>query len=874
MGDSIITTPPLITSYDLPAADADADFPSRPSRGHTLPRRTRARRALPLHPSYYSLFLLLAILLAGITSRGLLCEATDAAVVAFAHEITNKAQNAVPEAWREQGVNPVMKAAASLRIINGFEVAEQRYPYTVSLQQYREHFCGGALIASDVVITAGHCNGAISLGGVEYTAVIGRHNIHHIWKGRNVQIKKEIRHPGYVEDTVDNDFNLVILRKEVKNVPLIRLNTDPNVPAGPTNPNDLGDPMTVVGWGDINPDEEGVEASDVLMETEVYAMTNEKCEEAEGMVDTMYGPILTNLKGGITENMLCARADNTDACQGDSGGPLIKKGNAPDGSEDYLVGIVSWGLGCADEAFPGVYSRISAQYDWIRTHVCDLSMNPPDWFNCEGESVVEDNEETVTGNPMPTSNPTTAQPHTDYPTLRPSTLAPITPAPTHSPIPSGKERLLIIVELDDWPRGTGWQLTTLSSANNEEETVIYDVGIGSYNYLDANKVLEYNVLVDIEGFYKLTIFDSFANGFDGTVEVYSVSDAKQLVKEPGFTAVSGNAVSHGFYVGNSPEQVLTLKFEFDYFAHEVAYEIKNDINDVIFGLAWFDTFDETDSEVTLTIPIYGRDQGDQQYTLRLWDKGDDGICCLWGTGGYQLYAGDMASGILLKSGGGYGSGEAIQFTIEGDSPPTMPPTPNPSSPPTPAPVTPPPTPFPTSSPTSKPSIEPTSNPTKSPSAAPSRVPTTKPILPFPFEPFPETSRIPPSPPSPSGRATNAAQTPTSSPNEQITFSTSSVGGERPASANVQVPAVPVIERQTESPSEEASIEGSDPIDNQIDGPLESPSNPPGETASNGAVESIVAAANESDSSSASIIVQKQAILHMAVATLSAWALFF
>ena len=37
--------------------------------------------------------------------------------------------------------------------------------------------------------------------------------------------------------------------------------------------------------------------------------------------------------------------------QGDSGGPLIKKGNSPE--DDVLVGLVSWGLGCADEVFPG-----------------------------------------------------------------------------------------------------------------------------------------------------------------------------------------------------------------------------------------------------------------------------------------------------------------------------------------------------------------------------------------------------------------------------------------------------------------------------------------------------------------------------------------
>ena len=72
---------------------------------------------------------------------------------------------------------------------------------------------------------------------------------------------------------------------------------------------------------------------------------------------------------------------------GDSGGPLFIKGHSY--KEDELVGIVSWGRGCADQRFPGVYARISFFYDWIVHTGCKLSDNPPEYFDCGSIMQVE-----------------------------------------------------------------------------------------------------------------------------------------------------------------------------------------------------------------------------------------------------------------------------------------------------------------------------------------------------------------------------------------------------------------------------------------------------------------------------------------------------
>lgn len=249
------------------------------------------------------------------------------------------------------------------RIVGGSKVRRiDDYSFAAAFVDSVGLYCGASLIARDAVLTAAHC-GLGSLADV----FVGSYDLMSE-DGEVIPMKRQVQHPQYDEETTDYDFMVTFLdRATTRDVDLVVLNNDASYP-------DVGDIATVVGWGDTVASEEVTRLSNVLMEVDVKVISNNKCKTS--------GSDKMNYRGHITKNMLCAEADLKDSCQGDSGGPLL----LPKGRGVVQIGIVSWGVGCANNDFPGVYARVNRAYDWIEEEVCKGSRYASEaGFDCGGE---------------------------------------------------------------------------------------------------------------------------------------------------------------------------------------------------------------------------------------------------------------------------------------------------------------------------------------------------------------------------------------------------------------------------------------------------------------------------------------------------------
>jgi len=240
-------------------------------------------------------------------------------------------------------------ANKSNRIVGGEETETNEYPWQVALVSAggSHPFCGGTLISSRHVLTAAHCTAGSTANSI--AVLVGEHRIDDSSYTR-LSLSAITDHPDYNSNTLDNDFSILTLSAPVS----FTTEVSPACMPGDTTQLYGGSKATVSGWGTTT---SGGNQPTTLREVEVTVQTQDQCNQAYG--------------GGITSNMICAADAGKDSCQGDSGGPLVHLENG----RFSLVGVVSWGYGCADSRYPGVYARTTAQMAWIKANSADTCDN-------------------------------------------------------------------------------------------------------------------------------------------------------------------------------------------------------------------------------------------------------------------------------------------------------------------------------------------------------------------------------------------------------------------------------------------------------------------------------------------------------------------
>ncbi|XP_032542661.1 coagulation factor XI-like isoform X4 [Chiroxiphia lanceolata] len=237
-------------------------------------------------------------------------------------------------------------SARTIRIVGGTDSSPGEWPWQVSLHvklSRQRHLCGGSIISNQWILTAAHC--VTSLANPNswrvYAGILKQSEINE--DTPFFKVEEIIVHPQYKYAQAGYDIALMKLAKPMNF-------TDLQLPICLPSKEDANVFYTdcwVIGWGYRK--EKG-RVQDILQKAPIPLMSTEECQARYR-------------KRRIGDKVICAGYDEggRDACKGDSGGPLSCR------HEEvwYLVGITSWGEGCARPWQPGVYTKVAEYSDWI-----------------------------------------------------------------------------------------------------------------------------------------------------------------------------------------------------------------------------------------------------------------------------------------------------------------------------------------------------------------------------------------------------------------------------------------------------------------------------------------------------------------------------
>jgi secreted trypsin-like serine protease len=243
------------------------------------------------------------------------------------------------------------------KIVGGKDAIPYSWPWQVALFKKpifgsAYQFCAGTIIDPQWVLTAGHCFYGSDKNPAPFSVKLGVFN-----KTRDdepgeqeVGLSEIHVNPQYDPSKITFDVTLLKLESPITYSDHI---SPICLPAQGEALPDAGSDTWVTGWGATS---QGGPDSPTLKQVSVPVVSDDDCKAAyPGQI--------------YTDTQFCAGfpQGGKDSCQGDSGGPVVYQD--PKTKNWKQIGITSWGYGCAQAKYYGVYSKVSAYIDFINQYV-------------------------------------------------------------------------------------------------------------------------------------------------------------------------------------------------------------------------------------------------------------------------------------------------------------------------------------------------------------------------------------------------------------------------------------------------------------------------------------------------------------------------
>ncbi len=356
-------------------------------------------------------------------------------------------------------------------IVGGEDAEIQDYPYQAALINTGGWgggyaFCGASIINEYWILTAAHCLSGESANNV---SVRVGNDASYAQGGETYDAAEIIMHENYSNVSNGNDIALIRLDNPINfdnYTQPVEVICDQQVELGVQNP---GEMSWITGWGE-----------------------DEGTANNPNQLQVVGVPITTQSNyGGISADMIMAGypEGGYDSCQGDSGGPMVVL--AADGSTYLQVGVVSWGSGCAEPNYPGVYARVSYFIDWICENT-NGDVCPNESPFCNDDAIYGCTDSSATNYDL---NATINDGSCNY---------------------TCDNSIQLSLQLDCYGEEISWEIV------NENGVTVAEVNTGTYpggstsNTMEEGGSLQEQEICLSAGCYTFTITDSYGDGLAGS----------------------------------------------------------------------------------------------------------------------------------------------------------------------------------------------------------------------------------------------------------------------------------------------------------------------------------------------------------------------